>query len=155
MTTGQQLAIISPSEGALQVEALVSNLDIGFLKTGQEAAIKVDAFPFTRFGVLHGKVEKIAAEAVDETAAKRELADATSAGSPGVAPSASAPGQAQSFVFPVTISLDASTIDIDGRPTPLAPGMTVTAEIRTDSRRVIDYLLSPLARVASEAMRER
>lgn len=55
----------------------------------------------------------------------------------------------------MTISLDASTIDIDGRPTPLAPGMTVTAEIRTDSRRVIDYVLSPLARVASEAMRER
>ena len=64
-------------------------------------------------------------------------------------------GQAQSFVFPVTISLDQTTIDIDGKPTPLAPGMTVTAEIKTDSRRVIDYLLSPLAKLKSEALRER
>ena len=44
---------------------------------------------------------------------------------------------------------------IDGEPVPLTPGMTVSVEIKTDSRRVIDYLLSPLARVGSEAMRER
>jgi hemolysin D len=155
VTTGQQLIVVTPSEGELQVEALIANVDIGFIKLGQEAAIKVDAFPFTRFGVLHGKVEKIAAEAVDEQAAKRAMADATSADSPNVAPSASAPGQAQSFVFPVTISLDTAKIDIDGKLTPLSPGMTVTAEIRTDSRRVIDYVLSPLAKMASEAMRER
>lgn len=155
VTTGQELAVITPSDGPLKVEALVANLDIGFIKIGQEVVIKVDAFPFTRFGVVHGKVEKIAAEAVDEQAAKRTMADATSAGSPNTAPSASAPGQAQSFVFPITVSLDETAIAIDGRPTPLAPGMTVTAEIRTDSRRVIDYLLSPLARLGSEAMKER
>ncbi len=155
VTTGQELAVITPTDGPLKVEALIANLDIGFIKTGQEAVIKVDAFPFTRFGVVHGKVEKIAAEAVDEQAAKRTMSDATSAGSPNSAPSASAPGQAQSFVFPVTISLDETSISIDGRPTPLAPGMTVTAEVRTDSRRVIDYLLSPLARMGSEAMKER
>ena len=55
VTTGQQLAVITPAGGKLQVEALVPNLDIGFIKPGQHAAIKIDAFPFTRFGVLHGK----------------------------------------------------------------------------------------------------
>ena len=45
VTTGQQLIVVTPSEGALQVEALVANLDIGFVKLGQEAAVKVDAFP--------------------------------------------------------------------------------------------------------------
>jgi len=154
VTTGQELAVFSPSDGALRVEALVANLDIGFIKVGQDVAVKVDAFPFTRFGVLRGKVERIAAEAVDEQTAKRALSDATTAGSPNGA-SATAPGQAQSFVFPVTVSLDQTTIDIDGKPTPLAPGMTVTAEIKTDSRRVIDYLLSPLAKLKSEALRER
>jgi hemolysin D len=155
VTTGQELAVITPSEGPLQVEALVANLDIGFVKPGQEVAIKVDAFPFTRFGVVRGKVEKIATEAVDESAAKRTLVDATATGSPNVSPTASGPGQAQNFVFPVTISLDKTAINIDGQSTPLSPGMTVTAEIRTDSRRVIDYIFSPLSKVASEALRER
>ena len=154
VTTGQELAVFSPSDGALQVEALVANLDIGFIRVGQDVAVKVDAFPFTRFGVLRGKVERIAAEAVDEQTAKRALSDATTAGSPNGSP-ASAPGQAQSFVFPVTVSLEQTSIDIDGKPTPLAPGMTVTAEIKTDSRRVIDYLISPLAKMSSEALRER
>src|SRR3984957_3677172 len=60
VTTGQQLVVVTPHAGTLQVEALVANLDIGFVKLGQKAAIKVDAFPFTRFGVLNGKVVEIA-----------------------------------------------------------------------------------------------
>ena len=77
VATGQQLAVVTPNEGPLQVEALVANLDIGFVKIGQEAAVKVDAFPFTRFGVAHGKVVRIASEAIDEQEAKRSLANAT------------------------------------------------------------------------------
>jgi len=155
VTTGQELAVITPTDGALQVEALVANLDIGFVKLGQEAAIKVDAFPFTRFGVLHGKVARIAAEAIDEQAAKRSLADATAASSPMMSTSGGAPGQPSVFVFPVTLALDSESMKIDGATAPLTPGMTVTAEIKTDSRRVIDYLLSPLAKVRSEALSER
>jgi hemolysin D len=154
VTTGQELAVFTPSDGALQVEALVANLDIGFIKVGQDVAVKLDAFPFTRFGVLRGRVESIASAAVDEQTAKRAMSDATTSGTP-TGSTASAPGQAQSFVFPVTVSLDRSTIEIDGQPTELSPGMTVTAEIKTDSRRVIEYLLSPLAKLTSEALRER
>ncbi len=155
VTTGQQLIVIAPTTGALRVEALVANLDIGFIKLGQEAAVKVDAFPFTRFGALHGRVERIASEAVDEQEAKRALANAAaSANSANVAP-ASAPGQPESFVFPVTVALDESAMQIGGANIPLTPGMTVSVEIKTDSRRVIDYLLSPLAKVSSEAMKER
>jgi hemolysin D len=155
VTTGQQLAVVTPNEGPLQVEALVANLDIGFVKLGQEAAIKVDAFPFTRFGVVHGKVVRIASEAIDEQEAKRTLANATASANAANANPASAPGQPESFVFPVTIALDESAMQIGDATVRLAPGMTVSAEIKTDSRRVIDYLLSPLAKVASEAMRER
>ncbi|HKN29297.1 MAG TPA: HlyD family type I secretion periplasmic adaptor subunit [Roseiarcus sp.] len=154
VTTGQQLAVITPAGGKLQVEALVANLDIGFVKPGQVAVVKVDAFPFTRFGVLHGKVVKIASGAIDEADAKRALANA--AASANVAQTqAPAPGQPESFVFPVTVALDESAMKIDGSIIALTPGMTVTIEIKTDSRRVIDYLLSPLARIASEAARER
>jgi membrane fusion protein, hemolysin D len=154
VTTGQQLAVITPAGGKLQVEALVANLDIGFVKLGQEAVVKVDAFPFTRFGVLHGKVVKIASGAIDEQDAKRALANA--AASANVAQTqAPAPGQPENFVFPVTVALDETAMRINNSNIPLTPGMTVTIEIKTDSRRVIDYLLSPLARIASEAGRER
>jgi hemolysin D len=154
VTTGQQLVVLTPIGGKLQVEALVANLDIGFVKPGQDAVIKVDAFPFTRFGALHGKVVSIASAAIAEQDAKRALANATATAN--AAPEApSAPGQPESFVFPVTVSLDETAMKIDNAIIPLTPGMTTTVEIRTDSRRVIDYLLSPLAKIGSEALRER
>ncbi len=153
VNTGQQLMLVAPNDGPLQVEILVSNLDIGFVKPGQDVAIKVDAFPFTRFGVLHAKVLKIAPDAMDETDAKRALANATAIGANSPAPAAQ--GQLQSFVFPVLLSLDERSIKVENSQFPLTQGMTVTAEIKTDSRRVIDYLLSPIAKIGSEAMKER
>jgi len=154
VTTGQQLLLVAPAGGPLQVEALVANLDIGFVKLGQQAVVKVDAFPFTRFGTLSGKVVRIAHEAVNETEAKRALADVTTPAN-AAPPQTSAPGQPDSFVFPVTIELTNASMRIADADMPLNPGMTVTAEIKTDSRRVIEYLLSPLAKIGSEAMRER
>ena len=154
VTTGQQLAVITPAGGKLQVEALVPNLDAGFIKPGQSALIKVDAFPFTRFGVLHGKVVKIASAAISEHEAKRALANATASANVDQAPT-TAPGQPESFVFPITVALDETVMKIDGAVVPITPGMTVSVEIKTDPRRVIDYLLSPLARIASEAATER
>jgi hemolysin D len=155
VTTGQQLMVVTPSKDELEVEALIANLDIGFIKIGQEAVIKVDAFSFTRFGTVHGKVVRIAAEAIDEQEAKRALANTTASANSANAPSVSPPGQPESFVFPVTIALDEATMNIDNTTIPLVAGMTVSAEIKTGSRRVIDYLLSPLAKATSEAMRER
>jgi hemolysin D len=154
VTTGQQLAMITPTVGKLQVEALVANLDIGFIKVGQEAVIKVDAFPFTRFGTVQGKVVKIASGAIAEQDAKRALANAT-AGANVTQAAPTAPGEPQSFVFPVTIAIAETAMNIDGALIALTPGMTVTVEIKTDSRRALDYLLSPLAKIASEAARER
>ena len=154
VTTGQQLITLTPNGGKLQVEALMANLDIGFVKPGQEAVIKVDAFPFTRFGTLHGRVVKIASGAIDEQEAKRALANATAAANVAEAPT-TAPGQPESFVFPVTVALDETRMKIDDAIIPLAPGMTVSVEIKTNSRRAIDYLLSPLAKITSEALKER
>jgi hemolysin D len=155
VTTGQQLIVLTPNGAKLQVEALVANLDIGFVKLGQEAIIKVDAFPFTRFGTLHGKIVKIASAAIAEQEAKRALANATYAAGVAAPPPANVPGQAESFVFPVTVALDETAMKIDDAILPLSPGMTVTVEIRTDARRAIDYLLSPLAKISAEAFKER
>ena len=152
VSAGQQLATVTPTDGALHVEALVANTDIGFVRVGQEVAVKLDAFPFTRFGALRGKVVAIAAAAVDEQQAKRSLANATT---PGNTPDSTSPGQAPSFVFPVTVAIDTAAMRVDGAVIPLTPGMTATVDIKTESRRVIDYLLSPLAKTVSEAMTER
>lgn len=154
-TSGQQLLVVSPRGGKLQVEALVANLDIGFVHAGQDVAIKVDAFPFTRFGTLHGHVIRIAPEALDEQEAKRALANAAASANEVNAPAPESPGQIESFVFPVTIELEETAMPVGDAKIPLSPGMTVSAEIHTDSRRIIDYLLSPLSKISAEAMRER
>lgn len=157
VTIGQQLMTIVPDDDRLQVEIYVTNADIGFIKPGQEAAIKLDAFPFTRFGTLHGKVVEVATDAVDEMTARREQANPISAAnSPSSAGTAGgSAGQPQNFVYPVMLSLDETAMKVDSASIPLIPGMTLTAEIKTDRRRIIDYLVSPLAKVASEALRER
>jgi hemolysin D len=154
VTTGQQLLVVTPNEGPLQIEALVSNLDVGFVKVGQDVVVKVDAFPFTRFGTLRGRVVKIATEAVDEAEAKRTLANAT-ASAAGAAAVGASPGVPQSFVFPVSVALTDTAIRVDEATMPLTPGMTVVIDIKTSTRRVIDYVFSPIAKVSSEALRER
>lgn len=155
VTTGQQLMAVTPTDGALQVEAFVSNLDIGFVRQGQDAEIKVDAFPFTRFGTIHAKVVKIAADAIDEQDAKRSEANAAATANIGNSNPSTAPGQPQNFVFPVTLALDANYMTIGDAKIPLTSGMTISAEIKTDRRRVIDYLLSPLSKIGSESLTER
>ncbi len=64
MTPAQQLAVVVPSDAVLEVEAKVSNRDIGFIHAGQEAQIKVDTFNFTRYGLLHGKVLSVSRDAI-------------------------------------------------------------------------------------------
>jgi hemolysin D len=152
VTTGQQMMVIVPSSGLLQAEVYMDNAEIGFVKLGQEVVVKVDAFPFTRYGPLHGKVSRIASDAIDEQQARRAQSNVVNLANSETMPSANEP---QKFVFPILIALDEGMIHIQDANVPLTAGMTVTAEIRTDSRRVIDYFFSPLARVASEALRER
>jgi hemolysin D len=152
VTTGQQLMVVVPSGGPLLAEVYMNNADVGFIKVGQEVAIKVDAFPFTHYGVSHGKVIRIASDAIDEQDARRAESSATNLANSANMPASTAP---PNFVFPVTVSLQQGDIRADGVNVPLTPGMTVTAEVKTDDRRVIDYLFSPIAKVWSEAMRER
>ena len=149
--SGQSLMTVVPIDGAIEIEALVQNQDIGFIEPGQDVVVKVEAFPFTRFGTIAGRIVKVSRDAVDEREAQG-LGD--SAARSGSGPSAS-PGRTQSLVFPATVRLERSVIDVDGKLIPLSAGMAVTVEIRTGQRRAIDYVLSPLREVASSSARER
>ena len=154
VTTGQELMTVVPTGGALSIEAFIDNADIGFVHPGQAVVVKLDAFPFTRYGTLDGTVVSVATDALDEGEARRLQANATSlVNSAGMA--GAADGQGQRFVFPVRVALKQAVFRAGDTDIPLSPGMSVTAEIKTDRQRIIDYLLSPLKQTVSEAMHER
>jgi hemolysin D len=151
---GQSLMTVVPSEGAIEIEAMIQNQDIGFVEAGQEAVIKVEAFPFTRFGTLPGKIVRVSRDAVDDREAQG-LADPTSAVKTSGASSAGGAQRMQNLVFPAVIRLERSTIKIDGKDIALSPGMIVSVEILTGQRRAIDYVLSPLREISSTTGKER
>jgi hemolysin D len=150
VTTGQALMTIVPFDGRLEVEAQVANKDIGFLWIGQPAVVKVETFPFTRYGVIDAQVARISRDAVDD----REAAMTADAAA-NRAQSSAGTTRAQNLVFPVALELKRQAIQIDGREVPLIPGMAVSVEIRTGKRRAIDYILSPLREVVSQTAHER
>ena len=148
---GQALMTIVPLDGPIEVEAMITNHDIGFVEPGQSTVVKIDAFPFTRYGAVEGSVVKVARDGVDEKDAPN-LGDAQSA--IGGAGRGVAPSRPQTLVFPATIALKQRTISVEGKQITLLPGMSVSIEIKTGQRRAIDYVLSPLrettARIGSE-----
>lgn len=153
VTSGQPILAIVPANAGLEIEALIQNKDVGFVRPGQAVTIKVEAFPFTRFGTIDGKVTRVSEDAVEEREASA-LADAAS-GKSANASMLSATPQVQSLVFPATIALEQTVIRTGDKAIPLTPGMSVTVEVKTGDRRVIDYVLSPIREVSSEAARER
>lgn len=153
LAPGTELMRIVPSGQKLEIEAYIPNRDIGFVEAGDEAVIKVEAFPFTRYGILNGKVSRVATDAIPEPDA-RQLEEMSSGNLQSSVPVSNAQ-RVQNLVYPVVIELVETDILVEGRAVPLAPGMTVTIEIKTGQRRILEYLFSPLAEVASGAMKER
>ncbi len=150
VTPAQQLAVLVPADAVLEVEAMVSNRDIGFIHPGQDAQVKVDTFNFTRYGLLHGRVASISPDAI-----VRETPPDKNNDKPKGAESESSEPKGQEFVYSARISLDRTQIQVDDAVANLSPGMAVTVEIKTGSRAVISYLLSPLLRYQHESMHER
>ncbi len=150
VTPAQVLAVIVPLDANLEISANVSNRDIGFVVPGQSAAIKVDTFNFTRYGLLHGRVLGISRDSI-----ANDRRDDKARGQPSGAEGASSEPKDQELVYAARVSLDRSEMEIEGRSVELSPGMAVTVEIKTGSRRIISYLLSPLVRYHQEVLRER
>jgi hemolysin D len=151
VTRAQTLLVLVPADSQLEIEAMVPNKDIGFVRQGQEVAVKIDTFNYTRYGLLHGKVISVSQDSIvrdqptDKADGKQQ---------PGSESDSSEP-KGQELVYSARIALDQSQMDIDGRMVSLELGMAVTAEIKTGSRHIIGYLLSPLSRSGHEALRER
>ena len=123
------LMVVVPSSDAIEVEVRVLNKDIGFVHEGQPVAVKVEAFPFTRYGTVPGTLTSLSRDAV--------------------------PDQKLGATYVAQVKLARSQIVIDGKSVPLTAGLAVTADIRTGSRRIITYLLSPVQTSVAQAGRER
>ena len=150
VTPAQILLVIVPAGNELQIEATVSNRDIGFVQEGQEAQIKIDTFNFTRYGLLHGKVLSISRDAVTRD---KPQGRANQPAQGAETESSEPKGQEMNYV--ARVSLDRTQMQVDDRIVDLTPGMAVTVEIKTGSRRLIEYLLSPLLQVRQQSLRER
>lgn len=150
VTPAQALAVVVPADASLEIEAMVSNSDIGFISPGQEAEIKVDTFNFTRYGLLHGRVLGIS----HDTVANDRRGDAGAEQS-STQENSDAGTKSQEPAYVARVSLDRTRMQVEGRSAELSPGMSVTVEIKTGSRRIISYLLSPLIRYRQDVLRER
>jgi len=150
VTPAQALLVVVPAESRLEIEAMVPNRDIGFVRPGQDAEIKIDTFNFTRYGLLRGKVVSLSQDAI----VRDKPQDKTGDKAPGAESSTSEP-KGQELVYAARISLDRTQMQIDDNLVNLTPGMAVTVEIKTGSRTIISYLLSPLLRYRQEMLRER
>lgn len=129
VTPAQVLMVIVPHEAELEAEGWLENKDAGFVRRGQAVEVKIDGFPFTRYGTVGGTVASVSGEAI-------ELEHA-------------------GLVYAMRVSLERAEIDADGHRTRLLPGMAITAEVKTGHRRLVEYFLSPLLRAWRESARER
>jgi hemolysin D len=150
VTPAQSLLVVVPSDSRLEIEAMVSNHDIGFVHAGQEVEIKIDTFNFTRYGLLHGHVLSVSQDAVIRDRMQDRSNDRTS----GTQNETSEP-KGQELNYSARISLDRTNMLIDDKVVNLSPGMAVTTEIKTGSRSILNYLLSPLLRYRHDSLRER
>ena len=121
--------VIVPDRNDIAVEVRVLNRDAGFVRVGQKAAVKIEAFPFTRYGTVPGHVISVNRDAV--------------------------PDPKLGLTYIARIQLDRDSITVDGHAVPLSAGFAVTADIRTGNRRIISWLLSPVMTTVDQAARER
>lgn len=130
VTTAQELLIIVPENTAMKIEAWVENKDIGFIYEGQPAALKVETFNFQKYGTLPAVVETVSTDAVENKEGK--------------------------LLYKTILRPEETEFHlITGRTVPLVAGMSVSAEIKTKDKRIIEYFLDPFLQYKSEGLRER
>ena len=157
VTPAQSLVTIVPDGIPLVVEASVSNEDIGYLKVGQNVEVKVDTFPFQRYGSLRGTLVSISPDAEDKNAPARDTDTRAGASSSQSADPTHDPAATPNtgYVYKVRIHTGDAHFVVDGESRPVLSGMTVQADIMTDRRRVIDFFLSPVVKYLDEGMKVR
>jgi hemolysin D len=141
---GTVMLTLVPKEDTLKAEVWVSNEDIGFVLPGQEVKLKLAPYTFQKYGMAHGVVETVSADAADQN----------SQGS-NAAPPTDSTGKPQPLRYKALINLKAMHLTVNNERFPLSAGMQANAEILLGTRSVLEYLLSPIQKAWHEAGRER
>ncbi len=129
VTPAQELMRIVPLESRIEVQAWLENKDVGFVREGQSATVKVDTFPFTKYGALDADVLDISNDAVLD--------------------------DKQGLAYAMRLGLQRPALRVGNRTVNLTPGMAVTVEVKTGQRRLIEFFLDPLLKYRDESLRER
>ena len=132
VTDAQPLMQIVPEDVKLEFEVYADNKDIGFIKVGQEAEVKVETFNFQKFGMYKAEVIEISADSVNDPS-----------------------DQQKHMKYKLLLDPTNNDINVYGQPAKLEVGMNVSAEIKIKEKRIIDFFLDPFRRYTSEALRER
>ena len=130
VTAGQKIMQIVPIGDKLLVEARVKPNDIAFIKTGDRAVVKVTAYDFSIYGGLSGTVQQVSADSVYDEATREAY-------------------------FTVVVETDRAWLGTGAHKLPITPGMVCDVEILTGRKSVLAYLLKPIMKARSEALRER
>ena len=152
LTVGEQVMQIVPTGTRLEIECYLPNGDIGFVRRDQSAIVKIESFPFTDYGTIDAKVTRVAHDAIPQPDAENRESNPAQAAKDTMFAGAQ---RMQNLVFPVSLDLGRTVIRSGDEDVPLSPGMAVTVEIKTGTRRIISYLFSPILQVATTAFRER
>lgn len=139
-------AAAASCNGGVTVEAFVQNKDIGFVKVGQRVAVKLEAFNFTDYGLIEGRVTNISRDAIDQS--QQPVGSVKDGNGRPVQPG---------LVYAARIELVCGTKGRTRSPLcdRIQPGMSLQAEVKTGRRRIIQYLLSPISQALDEAGREK
>jgi len=121
--------VVVPSAGRLIAQVRIPTRDAGFVRVGQPVAVKLAAFPFTRYGTAHGRIESVSPDSI--------------------------PDDKLGLVFVARVAVERRLRGREGQIIPLTPGMELTADIRTGQRSILNFLVSPLQEVLAKAGHER
>ena len=138
---GTVLLTLVPAGEELQAEVVVRHVDAGFVRAGQAARVKLAPYPFQKYGLLSGVVERVSPDATAGGPARRDTGeDADASAGSG---------------YRARVALESQSLAFDGQLLPLTSGMLVAAEIRLGERTLFEYLAAPLRRAWHDAARER
>jgi hemolysin D len=128
----ETLITLVPDGAVLYVEANVPSRDVGYVKVGDVVRVKLESYPFQRFGTVNGKLDVI---------------------SPDSVPLKQDDAQSQ-LVYRVQVRITDSLHDLASRGIHVRPGLVASAEIKSGRRSVASYVLNPILRTTDESLRE-
>ena len=130
VTPTQPLMVIVPEGTLLEVEAWAANKDIGFLKVGQSAEVKIETFNFQKYGTVPAEVVELSADAKEDK-------------------------DKGTLLYRIALRLKKDRILVDNSYIPISTGMSAIAEVKIKEKRIIEFFLDPFKRYQNEALRER